>query len=77
MEPYRPFIDEIIFENLKFFRTDELKKEHKAKLLQLLTRDVLIAGERRPLANALSYTTASLARCFLKKEKEITYPEFP
>lgn len=76
MEPYRPFIDEVIFENRDFFNVDELQREHKAKLLQILTRDVIIAGERRPLTNALSYTTASLARCFSKEEKEIIYPEF-
>ncbi|MBQ7392837.1 MAG: type II CRISPR-associated endonuclease Cas1 [Lentisphaeria bacterium] len=76
MEPYRPFVDEVIFENRNFFCTDELRRDHKAKLLHLLTRDILISGERRPLANALSYTTASLAKCFLKKEKEIIYPEF-
>ena len=77
MEPYRPFIDEIVFDERDFFSIEELKRDHKAKLLQVLTRDVIIAGERRPLANALSYTTASLAKCFLKEEKEIAYPEFP
>lgn len=76
MEPYRPFVDEIIFEERDFFSVDELKREHKAKLLQVFVRDVIIGGERRPLANALSYTTASLAKCFLKEEKEIIYPEF-
>ncbi len=76
MEPYRPFIDETIFSERKFFSAEDLTREQKAKLLQLLTMDVKINGERRPLFNALSYTTASLAKCFLKESKEISYPEF-
>ena len=76
MEPYRPFVDEAVFSERDFFNTEELQKEHKAKLLQLLAMDVKINGDRRPLANALSYTTASLAKCFMKEEKAIVYPEF-
>lgn len=76
MEPYRPFIDEVVFGERDFFKTEDLTREHKAKLLQLLAMDVKIRNDRRPLANALSYTTASLARCFQKEEKEIAYPEF-
>lgn len=76
MEPYRPFADEAVFSKRDFFNTEDLHKEHKAELLRLLTMDVKINGDRRPLANALSYTTASLAKCFLKEEKEIVYPEF-
>ena len=76
MEPYRPFVDEVVFSERDFFNTEDLQREHKAKLLQLLTMDVKINGDRRPLANALSYTTASLAKCFMKEEKTIVYPEF-
>ena len=76
MEPYRPFIDEVVFGERDFFTAEDLTREHKSKLLQLLAMDVKIRNERRPLANALSYTTASLARCFQKEEKEIVYPEF-
>lgn len=76
MEPYRPFVDEIIFSERDFFNVDDLRREHKAKLLQLLAMDVKINDERRPLSNALTYTTASLARCFLNEGKVISYPEF-
>ena len=76
MEPYRPFVDEMIFSERDFFTVPELQKEHKAKLLQSLVMDVKIGNERRPLINALSFTSASLARCFLKEEKEIAFPEF-
>lgn len=77
MEPYRPFVDEIVFTDRDFFAVPELGKAQKAKLLGVLACDVLIGAERRPLMNALSYTTASLVRCFRKEEKQIRYPEFP
>ena len=77
MEPYRPFVDEIVFSDRDFFAVPELGKAQKAKLLGVLACDVLIGAERRPLMNALSYTTASLVRCFRKEEKQIRYPEFP
>ena len=77
MEPYRPFVDEIVFSDRDFFAVPELGKAQKAKLLGVLACDVMIGAERRPLMNALSYTTASLVRCFRKEEKQIRYPEFP
>lgn len=76
MEPYRPFADAMIFSERDFFTASELGKEHKARLLQLLVMDVKIGRECRPLVNALSFTTASLVRCFLREDKEIAYPEF-
>lgn len=76
MEPYRLFVDEAVFSERDFFNIEDLQREHKTKLLQLLAMDVKINGDRRPLANALSYTTASLAKCFMKEEKTIVYPEF-
>lgn len=76
MEPYRPFIDALVFSNLSFFDSDDLNKEQKAELLRALTMDVKVAKENRPLLNAISFTTASLARCFLKEQNEIVFPEF-
>lgn len=77
MEPYRPFIDEMVFSSCDFFAEPELTKTQKAKLLSVLASDVVIGTEKRPLMNALSYTTASIARCYMKEEKMIRYPEFP
>ncbi len=76
MEPYRPFIDEAVFSAYDLFAVPELGKMQKANLLRLLTADVMLGREKRPLMNAVSYTTASLVRCFLKEENEIRYPEF-
>ncbi len=76
MEPYRPFVDETVFSAYDSFAVPELGKPQKAQLLRLLTADVMLGREKRPLMNAVSYTSASLVRCFLKEENEIRYPEF-
>ena len=77
MEPYRPFIDEEVFGSPEVFSGDEITRDMKRRLLAVLAADVMIGGMKRPLQNAMSYTTASLARCFLKEGAEIDYPEFP
>lgn len=77
MEPYRPYVDEIAFRmSEKWPDIQILDKEHKAELLQLMTTDVLIGENKRPLMVALSQTTASLARCFSGETRKIVYPEF-
>lgn len=76
MEPYRAFVDEEVFNNPLFEGKSELSQEMKRSLLSLLAADVKIKGMKRPLQNAMSYTTASLARCFLKEQQIIDYPEF-
>ena len=77
MEPYRPYVDEIVFAmNEKWPGSFMLDKEHKAALLQLMTVDVKIGENKRPLMVALSQTTASLARCFSGDMRKIVYPEF-
>ncbi len=76
MEPFRPFVDEMVFSSRDFFVESELGKVQKAQLFQLLTADVILGAERRPLLNSISYTSASLVRCFLREESVIKYPEF-
>lgn len=77
MEPYRPYVDQAVYA-LWESRPGELilDKASKAHLLQVLTCDVTIGKVTRPLMVALSYTTASLARCFSGEEKQIKYPVF-
>ncbi len=75
MEPYRPYVDMAVVEmENRGLDTGELGKDEKAFLLQLLSSDVHIGKQKRPLMNALSQTTASLARCFAGEVKQITYP---
>ncbi len=75
MEPYRPFVDGLVYQNIKN-KTDikELTTEIKLKLVSILTVDVKLAGQTRPLMVALSNTTASLSKCFSGERKKIIYP---
>ena len=79
MEPYRPFVDDAVLNTPARFPAEalELTREMKAALLSVLTADAMIGDLRRPLTNALSITTASLARCLLKEEAQIAYPSLP
>ena len=78
MEPFRPFVDQYIFSRIcPFdFPAKELVKEHKARLLQMLTCDVHIGEVRRPLMNAVSIATASLAKYYRKEVDELALPVF-
>ena len=76
MEPYRPFVDKVVFDLLKQGYGTELHTEMKQKLLSLPTEDVIMDGTRRPLMVAVSQTTASLARCFNGELRKISYPSF-
>ena len=76
MEPYRAFVDDEVFSNSIFQGKTEISLDMKKYLLSLLAADVMIKGMKRPLQNAMSYTTASLVRCFLKEQQQIDYPEF-
>lgn len=73
MEPYRPFVDEIVFE-LYANGEQELNKDVKAELLKLLYVDTVFDKVTRPLDMGLSVTTASLAKCFSGEQKKIMYP---
>ena len=78
MEPYRPIADKLVVEITKEKGfSKELTTEIKASILQLPTTDVLIDGNRSPLMNAVSTTTASLYKCFAGESRKIVYPEVP
>ena len=80
MEPYRPFVDNLVFSGEPPFDSQTMKggfsREMKVALLGALASDVKMGARRRPLANAMSNTSASLAACFEQKETKIRYPEF-
>ena len=77
MEPYRPYVDIIVKEMYdNGMNTENLGKNEKAALLEVLTCDVVINRKKRPLMIALAETTSSLAKCFEGDQKHITYPEF-
>ncbi len=83
MEPYRPYVDAVVRfmicpENIQDENeenTRELTKEHKQFFFEMLTQDVVLEGQVRPLMNAVMTTTASLAKCFEGNSKKVLYPE--
>lgn len=75
MEPYRPYIDRLVFDILIDGCPCDLTKETKIKLLSIPTIEVAINGKRSPLMVAASQTTASLAKCFNGEIRRIIYPE--
>lgn len=76
MEPYRPIIDQHIFEYivLQQFLPDELGKAEKAHILDLVNIDVEIEGKKSPLMVGVQRTTASLMKCFMGESRKISYP---
>lgn len=76
MEPYRPYVDELVFRLVK--TTDniqDLSKQLKTELLGIPTIEVVIGGKRSPLMIAVGQTTASLYKCFSGELRRIIYPE--
>ena len=73
MEPYRPYVDEIVFD-LYANGEQELNKDVKAEILKVLYVDTSFDKLTRPLDLGLSVTTSSLAKCFGGEQKKILYP---
>ena len=76
MEPYRPFVDELVFNLIKKKGLPEegLTKEWKVELLKVPVLDVVISGKRSPLMIAAAQTTASLYKCYSGEIRKIVYP---
>ena len=77
MEPYRPFVDNLVFEIVESgIDISELSQEIKAQLLNIPVLDVVINNQRSPLMIAVGQTTASLYKCFSGEIRKIKYPSF-
>ena len=76
MEPYRPFVDEIVYGLVMRVKDYKgLTTEIKKLLLEICTVDVHYGDEHSPLMVGMQRTTASLAQCFEGEKKKIIYPE--
>ncbi len=73
MEPYRPYIDEIVH-GIYEAGGMELTKEVKAEILRVLNCDVTVGQVRRPLQIALTFTAASLAKFYKGDVKKLALP---
>ena len=74
MEPYRPYVDKMVYEIVLQGYGTKLTKKVKQRILSLSTIEVHIDGQRRPLMLAVSQTTASLVKCFSGELRKIVYP---
>ena len=74
MEPYRPFVDEIVYHLYFDGATNELDNNSKSALLRLLFTDVRIGKVTRPLENALSMTTSSLMKMLKGDNDKLVLP---
>lgn len=75
MEPFRPAVDELVYELMQKHEEQELNTELKAKMLELLTRTVYFRDEKSTLMVALQKTASSLQQCYYGERKKINYPK--
>jgi CRISPR-associated protein Cas1 len=76
MEPYRPFVDLLVYDLYqKYPESVALEKEMKAEILNILSADVGMKNNTRPLMVALTHTSATLVACYKGERKSIEFPE--
>ena len=73
MEPYRPFVDEAVYDLLMQGNV-ELTKDTKAKLIMVLYVDTVFENVNRPLSVGLSMTISSLVKCYAKESSKLSLP---
>lgn len=77
MEPYRPFVDEMVLMMIKQGMVGEdITTAQKIQLLGLCTADVHIEGHRRPMMLAIQTTAQSVQKCYSGEARKIIYPDW-
>lgn len=75
MEPYRPYVDKLVVDILREGNLcPQLSRDIKARLLSLLSMDVVINERRSPLMLATIQTASSLCKCFCGESRKMVYP---
>lgn len=75
MEPYRPYVDDIVY-SLYTSGNEEVNKDTKTALLKVLACDVAIGKVTRPLQIALTFTTASMVKYLNGENRKLSLPSF-
>lgn len=76
MEPYRPYVDQIVLQMINDYGlNEELCREEKQELLQVLTVDIKVDEQIKPLMIALNQTASSLRKCFEGVSRKLIYPQ--
>jgi len=73
MEPYRPLVDQKVYEIMQTYDEQELNTAIKSELLNILTTTVYFKEEKSPLMVALQKTASSLQQCYTGDRKKIKY----
>lgn len=77
IEPFRPFVDKIVFEMFQYKNTDKfLEKQDKVRLLDIFSEKFLINGKMLFLSDAIESQTESLVKVVLNEQKKLLLPEF-
>jgi len=73
MEPFRPLIDQVVFQ---YWSQGEgsISPDMKKALLGILSQDVFLAGEKRPVMNALHFLSANLLRSLAGDDRRLIIP---
>ena len=74
MEPYRPFVDEIVHTIYSDNNESQLDKQTKGKILHVLFSDVKIGKVTRPLEVAITITTASMVKMLKGESTQLSLP---
>jgi len=75
MEPYRPFVDMVVYDIVTSEPSiEELTVNIKKQLLCIPTIDVVVNERKSPLLLAMSRTSNSLFECFAGTNRKILYP---
>jgi CRISP-associated protein Cas1 len=75
MEPFRPLVDQKVYEIMQQYDEQELTTAIKSELLNILTVTVYFKDEKSPLMVALQKTASSLQQCYTGQQKKIKYPK--
>lgn len=76
MEPFRPWVDRIVYRIAQQQESPAISQETKTMLLQLLSQDVHWGGRIMPLMVASHYLVANLKQAFGDRRIKLDYPQW-
>ena len=71
MEPFRPFVDRLIYE----MKLEKFEKEEKMKILDILNKEVVLEGKQQHMTNAIKIFCKSVFDSL--NENDISLIRFP
>lgn len=75
MEPFRPWIDQRVYDLAQRQESLDVNQETKQELLAILNETVIHGNKKMPFMVATHYLMADLKRCYNKTQKTLLYPD--